>query len=484
MEANNFIERCEQERLHLSGKVQSGNALAVFGNNGVLTDISTNFDSTLLQQTNIFDAIANEAQISAFISLPNLQFVSLYEDLNVSRRYFSVLHEGEFIEGSVLKHASTSVLEIYGSGDDSPSPSPKSPANFVHEDELIEQIRLLTCLDRVMVYRFTENEDGEVIAESHIPEIGSYLHHRYPASDIPMIARRLYLMNPWRTIRDRDGEAASIVSITENPPDLSYSDVRSISPYHIEYMQGMGTYTSLSIPIAVDGRLWGLISGHSERYVRLTLSQLLKAKDLSRRFNNQVLTHHHKRQIESLDNVGRLERRIRRDILDEKPLDAILSETAATICGLIESPALIATDGEEVFSYNFDDPIENVESLISLVNPLEKPYVSEAIVEDFPLLFSNYVGLARVVVVFEGTIWNLIVFRREEIEEIIWGHRNEIPSKTSLSSNITSPNASFESYVELRHGHCRTFSRYDLRTLSSIARALSYGERKGPFNTL
>ncbi len=480
----NFIERCEQERLHLSGKVQSGNSLAVFDNDGVITDISTNFDPALLLHKDVFDAIANEARISTFTSLPNLHFVSSSEENNVNRRYFSLFQRGVFIEGALLKYSSTFVLEIYGEGDDIPSPSPKLPPDFDDYTEFVEQIRLLTHLDRIMVYRFTGNEDGEVVAESHIPDIGSYLNHRYPASDVPMIARRLYLLNPWRTIRDRDGEAASVISIDQKPPDLTYSDVRSVSPYHIEYMQAMGTCTSLSIPIAVDGRLWGLVSGHSKSYTHLTLSQLLKAKELSRRFNNKVLTDLHKRQFEALDSLGRLERRIRRDVLDERSLETILSESATEICGLVESSALIATDGEVVFSHNFVDPIENVASLISVDNCLERPYVSEAIPKDFPLMLSNYVGLARVVFVFEGAVWNLILFRREEIEEITWGHRSENPSNTSTSPYPTSPSASFESYVELRHGHCRSFTRYDIRTLTTIARALSYGERSGSYAPL
>jgi light-regulated signal transduction histidine kinase (bacteriophytochrome) len=475
MDLGNFINRCEQEKLHLSGEVQSGNALAVFDRFGTLTDVSTNFDPTLLGHDDVFDAIGDSSALANFDSISDFHQVATFEEPGVSRRYFSLVHHERTLEGAIIDAGASYILEIYGEGDEVAAPSPKSIPNFTSNEEFVELMRLATDLDRVMVYRFTDSEDGEVIAESHIQEIRSYLNHRYPASDVPMVARRLYLLNPWRTIRDRDGEASSIISIDQSPPDLTYSDVRSVSPFHIEYMKAMGTYTSLSIPIAVDGRLWGLISGHSDRYTRLTLAQLLRVKELSRRFNNKVLTEVHKRQFEILDHLGRLETRIRNDILEERSLESIMSNVSVEICRLVNSVALVVTDGEEVLSHNFDDAIEIVDTLISLENPMERPFVSEAIHKDFPDINSNYVGLTRVIFIFEETIWNLIVFRREEIEEITWGHRPTPPTNPVTPTLGVSPRASFESYVERRHGHCRSFSRTDVRALSTIARALSYG---------
>jgi hypothetical protein len=63
---------------------------------------------------------------------------------------------------------------------------------------LIAGIQEASGLARVMLYRFHEDFSGEVIAERAAPGLGSYLGLRFPASDIPAIARRLYLINPWR----------------------------------------------------------------------------------------------------------------------------------------------------------------------------------------------------------------------------------------------------------------------------------------------
>jgi light-regulated signal transduction histidine kinase (bacteriophytochrome) len=64
------------------------------------------------------------------------------------------------------------------------------------------QVRSLTGFDRVMIYRCLPNDAGEVIAEVVQPERESFLGLHYPASDIPVQARALYLRNSFRIIAD------------------------------------------------------------------------------------------------------------------------------------------------------------------------------------------------------------------------------------------------------------------------------------------
>lgn len=45
-----------------------------------------------------------------------------------------------------------------------------------------EEIKRLTGYDRVMIYRFDRDWNGEVIAEARAPDIEPYLGLRYPAS--------------------------------------------------------------------------------------------------------------------------------------------------------------------------------------------------------------------------------------------------------------------------------------------------------------
>jgi len=91
-----------------------------------------------------------------------------------------------------------------------------------------------------MAYRFLHDDSGEVVAEHINADLAPFLGQRYPASDIPQQARRLYVLNPVRLIVD-----AAYAPVELDPPmlpgsslmrslDLSHSTLRSVSPIHIE----------------------------------------------------------------------------------------------------------------------------------------------------------------------------------------------------------------------------------------------------------
>ncbi|WP_017720187.1 ATP-binding protein [Kamptonema formosum] len=139
---------------------------------------------------------------------------------------------------------------------------------------IVKEVRKLTGFDRVMLYRFDPGEGhGTVIAEDKLESLNPYLGLRYPASDIPKQARRLYCLNWIRLIPDIAYQPVEIVPannpISNLPIDLSYSFLRSVSPIHIEYLQNMGVSASMSVSLIKDNKLWGLIACHhqSPKYV-------------------------------------------------------------------------------------------------------------------------------------------------------------------------------------------------------------------------
>jgi light-regulated signal transduction histidine kinase (bacteriophytochrome) len=144
-----------------------------------------------------------------------------------------------------------------------------APAMAVGEMDRIaaSEIRRLTGFDRVLIYRFDSDWNGNVIAEDRNEELPSYLGLRFPASDIPAQARELYRLNRLRIIPDADyipvPTEPAIHPETGKPLDLSWSVLRSVSPVHVQYMKNMGTGASLSVSILRDGVLWGLVSCHN-----------------------------------------------------------------------------------------------------------------------------------------------------------------------------------------------------------------------------
>ncbi|SAI73786.1 two component sensor kinase for capsular biosynthesis [Bordetella ansorpii] len=129
------------------------------------------------------------------------------------------------------------------------------------------ELRRLTGFDRVLVYRFDADGHGTVVAEDNNGVLPVYMNHRFPASDIPTQARQLYCLNRVRLIPDSSYVPVPLepafIGPQRQPVDLTYATWRSVSPIHVEYMRNMGTHSSMSVSLVIDGELWGLLSCHS-----------------------------------------------------------------------------------------------------------------------------------------------------------------------------------------------------------------------------
>lgn len=131
------------------------------------------------------------------------------------------------------------------------------------------ETRLITGYDRVMIYRFDKDYNGQVYAESKREDMEPFFGLFYPHTDIPAQARELYLRNPIRMIADVDYEPVPLYTMEEkngsdHTLDMSLSFLRSVSPIHIQYLKNMGVGASFSISLIHNKKLWGLIACHHD----------------------------------------------------------------------------------------------------------------------------------------------------------------------------------------------------------------------------
>ncbi len=134
---------------------------------------------------------------------------------------------------------------------------------------IVQEVRKVTGFDRVMLYKFDEDDHGSVIAEEKIDSLEPYLGLHYPESDIPKPARKLFCANWIRFIPNSHATNVDLIPSTnptvESTTDLTNSILRSASPCHIEYLHNMGVGASLTISLVKEGRLWGLIACHHQQ---------------------------------------------------------------------------------------------------------------------------------------------------------------------------------------------------------------------------
>ncbi|XP_076921743.1 phytochrome B-like [Bidens hawaiensis] len=142
-------------------------------------------------------------------------------------------------------------------------------------DTVVQNVRELTGYDRVMVYKFHEDEHGEVVAESKRADLDPYIGLHYPATDIPQASRFLFRQNRVRMIVDCHATPVRVIQDDNlmQPLCLVGSTLRAPHGCHAQYMANMGSIASLALAVIINGNedgasgrgtmgLWGLVVCH------------------------------------------------------------------------------------------------------------------------------------------------------------------------------------------------------------------------------
>lgn len=274
------LANCEDEPIHVPGAVQPHGALLVLDAGSLVVLEASESLETLCDvsagrvlgtvATALFDAPSRD-RLKAAAAATDLRLVNPLR-LTLATRdqaFDAVLHRPLVPAGSiVLELEPAPNQEAHAAGFDPRLREALLTLQVANDRAALaqaaaEQVRALTGFDRVMVYRFDRDWNGQVIAEARAEHLDSFLHQRYPASDIPAQARQLYKLNWLRLIADVAYVPSPMVGRPGAPPlDMSFATLRSVSPIHVEYLRNMGVAASMSISLLTDGELDGLIACH------------------------------------------------------------------------------------------------------------------------------------------------------------------------------------------------------------------------------
>lgn len=126
---------------------------------------------------------------------------------------------------------------------------------------VVVEVRSLLRTDRVMIYKFHSDESGQVIAESiNEYRLPSLLGLNFPADDIPLNARKLFLTLRMRSVVNVESREIGQIPLHDiETKDIYY---RPVDPCHVEYLRAMGVNSSFVTPILDQDQLWGLLVSH------------------------------------------------------------------------------------------------------------------------------------------------------------------------------------------------------------------------------
>lgn len=339
------------------------------------------------------------------------------------------------------------------------------------------EIRRRTGYDRVMIYRFLDDESGSVAAEDRAEGQRSFLNHRFPATDIPRQARALYLRNLVRVIPDIDyaPQPLRFAEGAEIEVDLSDAALRSVSPIHIQYLRNMGVAASASISIVKDGVLWGLAACHNStpktighdmraaaRAVAGALGRQLRAKDDIDAFRERVrLRSFQDDLVALLSREGSLEEAIANHV--EEIRRALGGDGVAVLRGWD-----LITDGRCPES-------AEIRALAkwALQRGAEQVYATDRLIETYPQA-ASFVGVGAGLLALTlsvGDPWIVMWFRAEEIEIVEWAG-NPHKGDPGDPEAVLTPRSSFDSWQETVRGRSRRWTPSEIEAAGRIRGAV------------
>ncbi|MDH4449569.1 MAG: GAF domain-containing protein [Rhodoferax sp.] len=479
------LDNCEAEELHLSGRIQGHGALLVVDlESRLITHASANCPDVLglevdaLVSAPLFSMGFYTPEImSGFSLLEGCQLhvatvqvdVGRHLDLTLIRTAHALLMEWQPVQPLAKPVA---IFQMQRSLARAPS---HKEALLPYFNTLVQQTQQVSGLDRVMLYRFRSDWTGVVEAEACEPRWGSYLGLRFPAADIPKVARDLYMQTPFRMIPDVDAPTHGLWSLDDDPPDLSLSELRSVSPMHLEYLHNMGVRASFSVPVVVGEKLWGLVACHHyQGALRLSHDQRQACVSMAGAFSLGLASYVSGKHLQLLDS---LDRRIDQlvqvvstwaELFDSVPLAG--EQWAA--CVDADGFALALDDRATLFGATpsleglgvIDEWFLNACDDVAIARESMPPEWRE-----LPHLMALDGGLqaAKVWHVQQGWL-RLYWFRHSEVQRITWAGQPDKPAAEDARAASLSPRRSFERWVETRTGHCAEWTSAEKLLVTKI----------------
>ncbi|KAK0344223.1 hypothetical protein LTR94_015240 [Friedmanniomyces endolithicus] len=342
-----------------------------------------------------------------------------------------------------------------------------------------DAFRSLTGFERVMIYRFLDDEAGQVVAESRAGEATSFLNHHFPATDIPRQARALYLRNPVRVIPDTRYTPQPLRPLHpgEPPLDMSDSGLRSVSPIHIQYLHNMGVRASASVSIIVDDVLWGLVACHSSTPLLLSYELRVACTTLARTLARQLKTKADAELYRERVRLRRLEDELIIGLSRDRDLASGLADQAGALKDLVGADGVAIVQGDRIEAFGHVPPPEAQRQIADWLEaqPGLRPVATNALSTLLPeaeAWRTHASGLLAVRLPGPQPL-SLLWFRAEILETVRWAGDPSTAVKSTDGGGALTPRASFAEWRETVSGRARRWGAAAVESAARLRDALS-----------
>ncbi|GGO70942.1 SpoIIE family protein phosphatase [Nocardioides deserti] len=327
--------------------------------------------------------------------------------------------------------------------------------------QLAREVSSITGFDRVMVYRFDQHWNGEVVAEERREDLNPFLGLHYPATDIPAQARRLYTANWTRLIADIGYTPVPLHPVldpaTEAPLDLSHSTLRSVSPIHVEYLSNMGVTASMSVSLIVDEELWGLVACHHYSGPHRPSQDARAAAEFLGQVASQMVAERERSDqreaaLAAQSTLAKMTARL--SASSDAPLDGLVADP--DLLRLMDAGGVALCHDEQLHTAGQvpdDDVVRRIAQL--LLRPTGDVVASDHLAVLDPALAEHAPVAAGALCIAAGPeSW--LLWLRPELEQVVdWGGdpTNKLLAAQEGPEVRLSPRKSFEKWQQVVRGH-------------------------------
>lgn len=343
--------------------------------------------------------------------------------------------------------------------------------------EAAAAFRRITGFDRVMIYQFLDGGAGMVLGEAKAKEMGSFLNHHFPGSDIPRQARALYVRNRVRVIPDVAYTPAPLRPAEAGLAQLDLSDVmlRSVSPIHIQYLHNMGVGASASVSIVRDGVLWGLVACHHRTPRRLPYELRMACQSLAASLARQIRTREEAMQYRDRIRLRGAEDALADYLSADAPVEEVLARHGDDLRRALGADGFAVVEAERIHARGRCPGEATLRRIARWVDgkAQARAFSTNALpgllpaAADVATLAS---GLAAASIPGDAPLV-LLWLRAEQVEVVNWAgnpHRDGMGDPTALLT----PRASFEAWTQTVRGQARAWSLAEVETITRLGHAV------------
>ena len=304
----------------------------------------------------------------------------------------------------------------------------------------------ITHYDSVMIYQYQENLSGTVVAQKRKHYMSDFIGHNFPSADTPKAARDYFTKKHVRHIPDINYKSVNISKYSKNMKlNLSQCSLRSAAPIHIEFLKNMGSISTLSIPIVIQKKLWGIVALHHKepKYIPKETRNLLSI--LVDYFSMQVQQFELNEKIFMKENVLKNLTRLSELTKNARKIEDVVEQWIEKISTIIPCDAIICRLDDFYYSKGSNISQNTADKLSQMALSNEEDTISLFNIDEIKKIDRAYSSALLINISIKDNFF-MILMRKPKFKIKKWAGN---PSKHTINKKSGyGPRKSFKTWLE------------------------------------